>query len=259
VDLVRSPDGAALVLERTGDGPTLLLVHGAFVDARVSPAVVQALARHFTVAVLHRRGRQGSDPYRADHAIEREFEDVAAAIDLLDRPAVVVGHSYGAWCALYGVQLSRSGTDHLVLYEPAPLGVPPLPVLDAIRDALARDATDEAIAVLLRAVNGMDAAALDAARGSPFWRLLRANAGAFVPELEGLRTFRFDPERFAAFDTPTLLLAGTESPPPLRRIVELVAAALGDARVQEIVGQGHGAMSTAPEVFAEMVTAFATG
>ena len=253
---VTSADGTRLSLDLSGSGPALLLVHGAFVDPRVSPALVAVLARTFTVGVLHRRGRVGSGPFGADHAIERDFEDVAAAVDRLGHPAVVVGHSYGAWCALYGVRLSRSGADRLVLYEPAPFGAPPGPTVEHIRAALAAGTPDDAVATLLHEVNGMPQPAVESMRGSPFWRLLLANVDVFVPELEALGAFRFEPERFAGFDVPTLLLAGATSPRQLRSMVTLVAGALPDARVQEIPDQGHGAMSSAPELFAGFVRGF---
>ncbi len=57
--------------------------------------------------------------------------------------------------------------------------------------------------------------------------------------------------------TPTLLLAGTESPPFLRPVTDRLASILPDARVREIEGQGHGAMSSVPAHFAALVADFA--
>jgi len=48
---------------------------------------------------------------------------------------------------------------------------------------------------------------------------------------------------------PTLLLTGGESPLFLKASVEAVNAALPNSRIAVIPGQGHIAMSTAPELF----------
>src|SRR5918995_5182698 len=75
-----------------------------------------AFERRFTVCAIDRRGRGGSgDP--DDYTIGREFEDVAAVVDSLGEPAFLLGHSYGALCALEAALLTRN-VRKLVLYEP---------------------------------------------------------------------------------------------------------------------------------------------
>ena len=115
------------------------------------------------------------------------------------------------------------------------------------------------MAILLRDVTGIPGPTVDRLRGSPFWHLVGANSGAFVPELEAGRRFALDPKPIRALTMPALLLAGTESPPFLRPVTERLAAALPDVRVRELEGQGHGAMSSAPAHFAALVADFAEG
>ena len=55
---------------------------------------------------------------------------------------------------------------------------------------------------------------------------------------------------------PTLLLAGSESPPSEAESTAMLAAALPGARVVTLAGQGHVAMLTAPELFAAEVLRF---
>ncbi len=251
-----------MAFERIGHGPAIVLIHGGFVDRRASMPVAMELAQQFTVVLVDRRGHGESGPYRDDHAIEREFEDVAAVVAGLPGPVTLVGHSYGAWCALHGARIAaRSAVRvaRLVLYEPPPLWDVHGSVIERIRSALALGATDEAVAILLRDVTGIPGPTVDRLRGSPFWRLVAANSGAFVPELEAGRRFAFDPKPVRALTMPALLLAGTESPPFLRPVTERLAAALPDARVRELEGQGHGAMSSAPAHFAALVADFAEG
>ena len=255
-----SADGTQVAFEQTGHGPAIVLIHGGFVDRRASVPVATELARQFTVVLVDRRGHGESGPYRDDHAIEREFEDVAAVVAALPRPVTLVGHSYGAWCALHGALLSvRSGVpvERLVLYEPPPLWDVRDPVIDRIRSALAAGATDEAVATLLQDVTAIPGPTVERLRGSPFWQLVSANARGFVPELEAGRRFALDAQAVRTLTTPTLLLAGTESPPFLRPVTDRLASILPDARVREIEGQGHGAMSSVPAQFAALVADFA--
>jgi pimeloyl-ACP methyl ester carboxylesterase len=258
VQHVVSADGSAIAFERLGSGPSIALVHAGFVDRRICQPVAGELAGRFTVVLVDRRGRGESGPYRSDHAIEREFEDVAAVVAALDRPVTLVGHSSAAWYVLYGALLA-GGVHRLVLYEPPPLWGVPEPVIVQIGMFVRAGAIDDAVTTLLTAAVGTPAAEVAAMRGSPFWQLVAANASALVPELEAGRRLYFDPAVFGDFTTPTLLLLGTESPPFLRPITERVAGALPDARIRELEGQGHGAMSSAPAVFASIVADFATG
>jgi pimeloyl-ACP methyl ester carboxylesterase len=73
------------------------------------------------------------------------------------------------------------------------------------------------------------------------------------------RTYRFQPERFAQFSIPTLLLLGGDSPPMFRRAIDLVAAALPTSRIAVMPGQQHVAMDTAPELFLKELIGFLTG
>src|SRR5579862_1852602 len=59
----------------------------------------------------------GASGVGAPYAIEREFEDVAAVVDGIGGPVDVLGHSYGALCALEAARLTRH-IRRLVLYEP---------------------------------------------------------------------------------------------------------------------------------------------
>ena len=113
---VTSKDGTPIAYWRSGDGPPLVLVHGTAADHHRWTPVLPAFEQHFTVCAVNRRGRGGSGD-SSDYAIEREFEDMAAVVDSLGEPANLLGHSYGALCALEAAPLTRH-VRKLVLYEP---------------------------------------------------------------------------------------------------------------------------------------------
>src|SRR5687768_3496627 len=92
---ITSRDGTRIAVWRSGNGPPLLLVHGATHDHTTAwRFVVPQLEWHFTVYAMDRRGRGGSGDSPA-YELQREAEDVAAVIDSIDKPVNVLGHSYG--------------------------------------------------------------------------------------------------------------------------------------------------------------------
>ncbi len=113
---VTSVDGTPIAYWRSGEGPPLVQVHEAPADHGRWAPVLPAFEQRFTVCAVDRRGRGGSGDSE-DHAIEREFEDIAAVVDSLGEPANVLGHSYGVLCALEAALLTRNVLK-LVLYEP---------------------------------------------------------------------------------------------------------------------------------------------
>src|SRR5207253_7202767 len=73
---VISKDGTTIAYDRTGQGPAVILVAGAF-SYRKYPGSVQVadlLAQHFTVFNYDRRGRGDSGDTKP-YAVEREIED----------------------------------------------------------------------------------------------------------------------------------------------------------------------------------------
>ncbi len=121
--LVIAADGTPIALFSTGDGPPLILVHGATADHTTFRVVGPLLARALPGARDRspRPGRLGRP--RRSYGIEREFEDVAAVAEALasevGRPVDVVGHSYGGRCAL-GAALRTDAARRVVSYEGAP-------------------------------------------------------------------------------------------------------------------------------------------
>src|SRR3982074_942816 len=95
MDKVRSKDGTEIAFERSGDGPTLILMGGAFAG-RGGPADYAAtLAPRFSAVAYDRRGRGDSGDAPA-YAVEREVEDLEALIDAGGGTAFGPGMASGA-------------------------------------------------------------------------------------------------------------------------------------------------------------------
>lgn len=258
MESIISADGTRIAFERTGSGPPLVLVHGTSADHTRWEPIRPELAEHFTVYALDRRGR-GESGDAPEYALEREFEDVAAVVESIDAPVVLLGHSYGALCSLEAA-LRTDNVRTLVLYEPPfPVGdhrIYDPEVLAEIEARLDDGRDEQALTVFLQRVAGLPPAELDALRAAPNWPGRVAAAHTVYRETKAPAEYEFDPARFAGLTTPTLLLSGSESAPFLRDATASLHEALPDSRVVVLEGLAHAAMNTAPDRFLEEVLSF---
>jgi pimeloyl-ACP methyl ester carboxylesterase len=256
---VTSRDGTEIAVFRSGNGPPLVLVHGTTADHTRWASILPELERHFTVLAMDRRGR-GNSGDGPDYALEREFEDVAAVLDAVGPGANLLGHSYGALCAMEAAH-AAPGLSRLVLYEPPfPVGIDtiyPPGTRERFESLLAAGEREALLETFFRDVVGMPPPHIDALRADPSWPARIAAAHTLVRELAD-DDYVFDPDRFSTLTAPTLLLKGEHSPPEIAAATDVVHAALPNARVTVLEGQGHVAMTTAPELFLREVIGFLT-
>lgn len=252
---IASPDGTPIAVWRSGEGPPLVLVHGAAADHRRWAPVLPAFEERFTVLGVDRRGRGGSGD--ADgYAIEREYEDVAAVIEATGDAVDVLGHSYGGICALESALLTKR-VRRLVLYEP-PMGflASPPHVVERLEALLAEGKRDELVAYFMQQVAGVPPAQLEHLRSLPAWEARVAAAHTIPREEAASRHYAFDPDRFRGVDVPVLMLLGGDSAAAFHEAAEAVRAAVPDCRVVTMPGQRHTAMDTATDLFTSEVLDF---
>jgi pimeloyl-ACP methyl ester carboxylesterase len=254
VERVESSDGTPIAYWRSGEGPPLVLLHGAMSAHWSFDLLVPALVDRFTVFAVDRRGR-GESGDRPDYAIEREFEDAAAVVDSIPAPATLFGHSYGATVAL-GAALLAETLDKLILYEGSP-GVTAASSEDLERaeELVAKGRREEALVHVLRAF-GFTSEELEQLQAAPTWPKRVAAAHTVVREARAEEACLFDPELLGVLTTPTLLLLGEESPAWAGEGTEQIRAALPNARVAVLPGQAHMAHLTAPELLADEIARF---
>ena len=113
---VRSKDGTRIGYLSIGGGPAVLVLPGILSMAADYAAFAHALAEHFTVHIIERRGRGESGPQGEDYSIVKECEDVLALRAETDA-SLLVGHSYGGLVAL---EVARNNTafTKIAVYEP---------------------------------------------------------------------------------------------------------------------------------------------
>jgi len=251
-------DGTRIAARIEGSGEHLVLVHGTAADARQWARVVPLLATSHTVVCMERRGRGGSGPLRPDHSLQVEYGDIVAVVRSLSGPVHLLGHSSGARFALHAAA-SLPDLASLVMYEPPA----PEALSDAVMASLAvLEAADDRRGILrLFFVDAVGMADEDFAllERRPVWPLMLDNAMTLPAELRAVRIYRFDPADVGGITTPALLLLGGLSDPDVAAATHGVAAALPDATVVTLPGQGHGAMIATPELFAREVRRFIGG
>lgn len=255
---VSSPDGVALAVWMDGEGPPLVLVHGSLQDHTVSGALVAELSSDFTTMAMDRRGF-GASGDRGSYSLEAEFADVAAVVDAVaDRTgqAVVLwGHSFGAGCALGGAALSAR-VGRLVVYEPS-LGLRyPVGWIDRAEEALATGDHERVSVMVFRDLLDFTDVQIDALRTGPEWPGRVATAPTVVREARVEQEWIYRLGAMDGITAPTLLLAGSESPPMVREATDAALAAIPDARVRVLHGHAHIAHRTDPGLVAAIIRDF---
>jgi pimeloyl-ACP methyl ester carboxylesterase len=258
MDKITSKDGTLLACQQTGVGSPLVLVHGTGgASARWRP-ILPALEEHFSLYALDRRGR-GDSGDAPDYALEREFEDVAAIVNSVGQAVDLLGHSFGAICALEAA-LFTPHLRKLILYEPPiPVeGAPIYPggVIDRLDALLAAGDREGVLTVFMQEVVRMPPHEFELFRASPAWPARVAAAHTLPRELRAHERYRFTAQRFNGLTIPTLLLVGGDSPFFFKAAIEVVAAALPNSRTVILPGQQHIAMDTAPDLFVHEVMTF---
>jgi pimeloyl-ACP methyl ester carboxylesterase len=236
---------------RPASRPLALLIHSGGFTSRQWRKLAHRLAASHDVLAPDLIGYGDApwppgEPFHFRQDVDRLAGLLAAHGVDADRPADVVGHSYGG---LLGLQLALAHPDRvrrLALYEPVAFGV-----LDAAdpADAAARAAL--ALPVYRADAAGVDEAWLTAFvdwwNGPGAWAQLaeptragfRSVAWKVYQEVASLTADHTDRAGYAAIAAPTLLLGGANTPLTERRTLERLAAALPAARLTLFPGMGH--------------------
>jgi pimeloyl-ACP methyl ester carboxylesterase len=257
---VKSADGTPLAVWVEGKGAPLAMVHGSLQDHTASGALVDELRNGVTTFSMDRRGfgESGDAP---GYSIEREFADVAAVVDAVaDRTGGALalwGHSYGASCAMGGAARTTD-VSHLVLYEPSlGLAYPPGSI-ESIERKVAAGEMEAALLEVLVDIAGMTEEEVETTRSNPKmpWTARLATVPTVPRECRAEEGWVYEPGQFDAVAAPTLMLAGSESPPAVNEATQQAAAAIGNVQIRVLEGHGHFAHRTDPATVASIVRDF---
>lgn len=256
-------DGLRIAVEDSGRGDPVILLHGSAGSAGQWRALRALLEpRHRVLAPdLIGYGRSSAWHGRRAPRIDDEVEIVAALLDRCQRPARLIGHSWGGVVALQAALDMPDRVVDLTLIEPVAFGLLDSGGLADARllaevhllagEIAAALADGEPEAGMARFVDYWNGAGARAAL-SPQRQAELAGRGSRV--VDNFRALLRRPSllpHLHQLPIPTLLIGGALSPAPTRRIVERLGNALPLARTRIIAGAGH----MAPLTHAEAVNA----
>ena len=255
-----SKDGTTIAFDKTGQGPSIILVGGALSDRSAAAQLTPLLSPHFTVFAYDRRGR-GDSGDTAPYAVEREIEDIDALIQEAGGSAFVFGHSSGAALALEATARGLAIT-RLALYEP-PFIVddsrPPLPkdYVEQLNRLVAAGRRGDAIEYFLTKAVGVPDDMVAQMRNMPTWAAMEkmAHTLAYDGKIMGdnMAGKSLRAEQWKSVTIPTLVMDGGASPDWARNAVQALADALPNAQRRTLEGQTHGAD---PAVIAPVLAEF---
>jgi pimeloyl-ACP methyl ester carboxylesterase len=249
--------GLEVVYDRAGDGPPLVLVHGAGGDAREWRPQIASLADDFTVIAWDEPGAGRSSDVPVDFGLAGYATALGAVIDTLDAPAHVCGLSWG-------------GTVALELYRRRPQVMATLVLADTYAGWKGSLPEDE-VRARVRSVERMLA--------EPAQTRLPALSGLFAGEPPGdavelLATVAADVRReslrvalaamaeadlrdvLPSIAVPTLLIWGEHDARSPLTVAQQFARAIPDAELVLIPGAGHMSNLERPDAFNAAMRAF---
>jgi pimeloyl-ACP methyl ester carboxylesterase len=255
---VASNDGTLLAVECAGQGPSLVIVHGGIGDRTRWTPLFPHLTPSFTVCAMDRRGR-GESGDSPDYSLQKEVEDVLAVVNSRSGPVYLLGHSFGALCALEAAYRTDK-IQKLALYEP-PLQERIDPALISKMERLIHEGNSEqALLIFLEGIVMIAPREVAAMRARPSWPTQVASISSSMRQIRAVAGYRFDADRVRTLNTPTLLLTGSETASPhLKQAIGVLMDSLPNRRLFVFDRQEHNAMDTVPDQFAQILKEFWLG
>jgi pimeloyl-ACP methyl ester carboxylesterase len=237
-----SADGTKIAFDRTGDGPPVILVVGAFNDRSTGVPLAKALESQFTVFNYDRRGR-GASGDTQPYSVGREVEDLDALIREAGGEARVFGYSSGGTLVLEAAARGLNITK-LALYE-APFMVgddvrrPPKDLADQLAKLVAAGRRGDAVELFQTRLVGIPEQVVIQMRNAPFRAALEATAHTLIYEATIVGDLSLPTAQLRSIKVPTLAIYGGESPAFMGSGAKAVAEAVHDGQVRRLDGQNH--------------------
>ena len=258
-------NGVELEYEVTGSGEPVLLISPVVADGFLPLVSEPSLGERYQLIRYHKRGWVGSTHTEGPVTVGDHAADAAALLDDLGiARAHVAGHSSGAAVA---AQLAIDEPDRvasLILLELSLFSVPSgeafLEQAGPVFDAYARGEHEEALAMFLSAVSGLDRVTcqslLDERVPGAVEQAIKDVDTFFGVELPGLTQWTFGPEQAAAVGCPVLSVLGSDTQPLWGEVAEFLRSSLPNVEDCTIDGVGHLLHIQRPEPVARAMAEF---
>ena len=264
MEVAKSKDGTELVYERTGTGPTVILVAGALTGRVDMRPLAEALSEHMTVVSYDRRSRGDSTDTQTSfpESAMREIEDLHALVTAIGESYCLYGHSSGAALALRASATLRPRK--LVLHEAPfhPDSPPPDEGIGGFSHGLQElfeRGDDEGMVEHFLKSGGVTDEQIEAMKKGDDWAgwVTNGRALAYDSAAMGDRSGgRIPTEVLSEIACPTLTLAGSETYDSLIEVSRTLAGKMIDARFILVGGANH---ESGPDLIAPPVREFLAG
>jgi len=241
---VISKDGTSIAFEKSGNGPTVIVVDGALCSRAFGPTpkLVPLLDNNFTVVTYDRRGRNESGD-TAPYTVEREIEDIEALINEIGDSAYIIGFSSGAALA-FRAAASGLSIKKLAMYE-APYVMnmgghnPPADTAEQLKQLIATERRSAAVKFFMKDMVGMPGIISAIMSLLPIWKKLKAVAHTIPYDAAIMDGFTIPTALAAKINIPTLVMNGSKSPVSLRNASKKMSEVIPNAQYQILAGQTH--------------------
>lgn len=257
---VTSKDGTTIAFDKSGSGPSVILVDGALGSRGFESGLGQLaalLSEHFTVYHYDRRGR-GDSGDNQPYALEREIEDIEALIDHAGGSAFVYGISSGAALAMEAALRLGGKIKKLAMYE-APYNDDPqarqnwVNCMKDIKGHIAAGRGDDAVLRFMMLV-GMSPDDVPGVREQPWFALLATMGHTLLYDAAALGDESAIPhDKAARVSVPTLVMDGGASFPFMHTAAAALVEVMPNGEQLTLDGQTH---EVQPEALAPVLIDF---
>ncbi len=252
---VTSKDGTDIAIDRSGDGPPVILVCGGSVDRWSNAGVAAQLAPRFGAWNYDRRGR-GDSGDTQPYAVDREIEDIEAVLTAAGGSAYLFGSSSGAALALLAAARLK-GITKLALWEPPyildPAARPPADQVQQYELMLAEGRRGDAAEYFMAKVVKMPPEFVAQARSMPWWPAQEALAHTLAYDARVMGDYSLPQKQVGTVTIPTLVLTGGSSFPFMHDTAKALVEVLPKGQHRLLAGQEH---NVAPEVLGPALAEF---
>lgn len=241
-ETVTSTDGTTITVDRCGSGPPVVLIGAGPTNRYNTMGLAALLGEQLSVFNYDRRGR-GDSGDTPPYTVNREFEDLAAVLDLAGGNAAVYGTSGGAIWALEAA-VRGIGITSLVLWEPPYIlddettRIRPTGYAEKVAKLVNDGHPGDAVELFFTEAIGLPAEYIAPMREGEFWAQMEATATGLTYDAELIGDFALPAQRLSAITVPTLVIDGGTIP-WISHTADAVAAAVPSAERRTLTGQPH--------------------
>lgn len=247
METVISTDGTRIAYDKTGHGPALILVDGAFCyrENGTTPRLVPLLSDHFTVFSYDRRGR-GESTNTRPYSIDQETEDLKALAEATNETPYILGISSGAALVLHSI---RNGlkVKRIALYEPPYVVInkddkaPPKEAIGVLEDLSEHGKRSEAVKYFMAKVMGMPSFIIFMFKlfDKQGWKKNESVAHTLSYDVALMGNYSVPKKMTNVISVPTLVLGGEKSPKNLVNAVKATGLQIPLSETWFLKGQGH--------------------